>query len=141
MYVFQLNAEGLERHALVLMDGTTVIDKQTKITPDGAAPSIRPASTPTPGDLLGGGRPGIARRISAACNAITSAPVITCLPAAGRHDQRGLARHRHDVEHRVRLRDTASSENGLSNFLPPAIPDRRHIHQDRRRRTPACGRQ
>ena len=33
MYVFQLNAEGLESDMPVLMDGTTVIDKQTKITP------------------------------------------------------------------------------------------------------------
>ncbi len=33
VYVFQLNAEGLESDMPVLMDGTTVIDKQTKITP------------------------------------------------------------------------------------------------------------
>ncbi len=33
VYVFQLNAEGLESDMPVLMDGTTVIDKQTQITP------------------------------------------------------------------------------------------------------------
>jgi hypothetical protein len=64
--VFQLNAEGLESDMPVLMDGTTVIDKQTKITPDGAwrggggvrsGPRVRRRL----GDLLGGGaHPGIA---------------------------------------------------------------------------------
>ncbi|HNM85691.1 MAG TPA: LpqN/LpqT family lipoprotein [Mycobacterium sp.] len=33
VFVFQLNAEGLESDMPVLMDGTSVIDKQTKITP------------------------------------------------------------------------------------------------------------
>lgn len=33
VYVFELNAEGLESDMPVLMDGTTVIDKETKITP------------------------------------------------------------------------------------------------------------